>query len=93
MSESDAAFVLEAIDNHWAYRLRSKKGFSFWLVRDTRRLPENEVGFSVDEFTELSKLDDPWPAIEVKLGLAGAKLTTVTRIETTKPKPKQEKLW
>lgn len=97
MTESDVAFVLEAIDNHWAYKLRSKKGQEFWLCRDTRRLPQGEVGFTLAEFVELSKLDDPWIAVAAKLKLTGAVLTSVEKmpdaISKVGRKPDQATLW
>lgn len=79
MKNDDVAFKLEAIDNRWAYKFKSKKmGVDFWICKDTQFLPEGEIGFTAKEFIEISKMEDPSLAIKAKIEFKGAKIVSKT---------------
>ena len=58
MKPDDVAFMLEAIEENWAYRFKSTKlGVDFWLHGTNHRAPGGQVGFTVQEFIGLSKMN------------------------------------
>ncbi len=75
MSVDDVAFMLEAIDCRWVFKFKSKKmGVDFYLCKDTKMLPEGEIGFTAKEFIEISKMEDPSEAIKAKVIFQGSKI-------------------
>ncbi len=79
MKNDDIAFMLEAVQCNWQYKFRSAKmGVDFWLVKDTKMLPEGAIGFTAKEFIEISKLEDPSEAIKAKVIFQGSKIVAKT---------------